>query len=293
MALEERLRNISLQQGTDLQRLHSRVAFEQLLARLFVDEDPPWFLKGGYALELRLPLRARSTRDLDLSVPDPERLRLPPGEGLSQEHSGWLHDSLQVAAGRDLGDGFRFLVRAPRGELTGAPGGGVRCTVDARLAGRTFAQFHMDVGFGDPLLGEPEWVEGSSLLRFAEVVAVRIPVISAAQQFAEKIHAYTFPWQDRDNTRVKDLVDIVLMVHAGLFEAAAAKQALEATFRLRATHPLQPELPKPPEAWLDSYRALSTELGLPAKNLKQAYEYLASFWQCHGLGEASQFVMEV
>ena len=32
--------------------------------------------------------------------------------------------------------------------------------------------------------------------------------------------AYTFPCQDGDNTRVKDLVDLVLLVHSGLLEAA-------------------------------------------------------------------------
>ena len=73
-ALEARLRNIAHQEGTDLQRLQRRVAFERLLARLFVGDDPPWLLKGGYALELRFHDRARSTLDLDLSVPDPARL---------------------------------------------------------------------------------------------------------------------------------------------------------------------------------------------------------------------------
>lgn len=48
-ALEARLRNIAQQEGTDLQRLQRRVAFERLLARLFVGDAPPWMLKGGYA----------------------------------------------------------------------------------------------------------------------------------------------------------------------------------------------------------------------------------------------------
>ena len=73
-ALEARLRNVAQKQGTDLQRLQRRVAFERLLARLFAEDDPPWLLKGGYALELRLQDRARSTLDLDLSVPQPEGL---------------------------------------------------------------------------------------------------------------------------------------------------------------------------------------------------------------------------
>ena len=44
-ALEARLRDIAHQEGTDLQRLQRRVAFERLLARLFVGDDPPWLLR--------------------------------------------------------------------------------------------------------------------------------------------------------------------------------------------------------------------------------------------------------
>jgi len=279
MALEERLRTMSQRQGVDLQRLRRRVAFERLLARLFAGTEPPWLLKGGYALELRLAHRARSTRDLDLSVPSPEWLDLPSEGAPSQDRADKLHECLQLAAARDLGDGFRFLIRAPRGELTGAPGGGVRCAVEARLAGRTFAQFHVDVGLGDAMLGEPEWVKGSSLLDFAGFSAVLIPLVPSAQQFAEKIHAYTFPWQDRDNTRVKDLVDLILLVHSGLLAAADVRQALEATFSARATHSLTAELPKPPEAWSESFRALAVELGLPVQELEQSYAYLKAFWR--------------
>ena len=288
MSLEERLRNISRQQGIDLLRLRRRVDFERLLARLFHDTDPPWLLKGGYALELRLVYQARSTRNLDLSVPEPKRLDLSSEAEISQERADRLHECLQVAAERDLGDGFRFLIRAPRDELTGAPGGGVRCGVEARLVGRIFAQFHVDVGLGDPKLGEPAWVEGDSSLNFTGIPAVRIPVVPAAQQFAEKVHAYTFPWQDRDKTRVKDLVDLVLLVHSGLVEAAQVRKALQTTFRLRATHPLTADLPKPPTAWSESFAALATELGLPVQDLEQAHAYLTAFWQSHGLGQVQE-----
>jgi hypothetical protein len=117
---------------------------------------------------------------------------------------------------------------------------------------------------------------------------VRIPVVPAAQQFAEKIHAYTFPWQDRDNTRVKDLVDLVLLVHAGLLEAAQVREALQATFRLRATHPLTADLPKPPKAWSESFQALAIELGLPVQDLEQAHAYLSAFWGSRGLGQVQE-----
>lgn len=68
VALETRLRQTAQVRGVDLQRLQRQVAFERLMARLFANDTPPWLLKGGYSLELRLPGRARSTVDLDLSI---------------------------------------------------------------------------------------------------------------------------------------------------------------------------------------------------------------------------------
>jgi hypothetical protein len=276
-ALEVRLRNMAWQQGTDLQRLQRRVAFERLLARLFVGEDPPWLLKGGYALELRLQERARSTRDLDLSVPDLERL-LPPALGRGVDRPDLrIHEQLQIAAGRDLGDGFQFLVRLPK--RASMPGGGFRCTVEARLAGRTFARFHLDVGLGDAVLDPPEWVAGSDLLDFAGIPAAQIALYPIAQQSAEKIHAYTFPWRDRDNTRVKDLVDLVLLLHTGQIELERISRALRATFKRRGTHPIPAKLPEPPGDWAEPYAALAQELDLPAQTLTEAYVYLDIYWR--------------
>ena len=66
-ALETRLLQRALREGTDVNRLRAQVAFERFLARLFiVSED--LVLKGGYALEIRLSERARTTLDLDLSA---------------------------------------------------------------------------------------------------------------------------------------------------------------------------------------------------------------------------------
>lgn len=276
-ALEARLRNVAQQQGTDLQRLQRRVAFERLLARLFSGDDPPWLLKGGYALELRLQDRARSTLDLDLSVPDPKRLV----HSASGDEAGLLdtqvHEQLQIAAERDLGDGFQFLVWLPK--RSSMPGGGIRSTVEARLAGRAFARFHLDTGLGDVVLDPPEWVEGSTLLDFAGISAARVALYPLAQQIAEKIHAYTFPWQDRENTRVKDLVDLVLLLQSDTLEPERVSRALGATFETRGTHLLPTKLPPPPREWDEPYAALAKELGLSPRTPAQAYVYLDVHWR--------------
>jgi hypothetical protein len=291
-ALEARLRNIAQGRGADLQRLHCRVAFERLLARLFArgnaQDDPPWLLKGGYALELRLEDRARSTLDLDVSVPDPDHLRLPTAAGKDASYTHIVYDYLQQAAERDLGDGFGFLIGWPKKQQAGAPGGGIRCSVEARLAGRIFVQFHLDVGLGDAVLDQPDWVEGSALLTFAGIPAARVALYPVAQQFAEKAHAYTFPWRDRDNTRVKDMVDLVLLVNSGLLEPDRLKCALRATFGTRGTHSLPTNLPEPPPDWAESYAALAQELELPALTLQEAHTYLDAYWWKWGLGRADE-----
>jgi hypothetical protein len=129
---------------------------------------------------------------------------------------------------------------------------------------------------------------GRLFFEFAGISAMRVAVVPAAQQFAEKIHAFTFPWSDRDNARVKDLVDLVLLVHSGLLKVTEVEQALETTFRTRTTHSLQAELPKPPKIWSESFRSLAIDLELPVQDLEQAYAYLEAFWRGHGLGQVEE-----
>jgi len=287
-ALEARLRNAAQRRGVDLQRLQRRVAFDRLLARLFAQDNPPWYLKGGYALELRLEDRARATLDLDISVPDPGCLQLSSIAEGDASSAQAVREYLQQAAGRDIGDGFGFLIGQTREQQTGAPYGGARYPIEARLAGRTFARFHLDVGLGDAMLDEPDWVQGNALLAFANIPAARIALYPAAQQFAEKLHAYTFPWQTRDNTRVKDLVDMILLVDSALLDPPAIKRALRATFDARDTHPLPSRLPDPPVDWKEPYAALAQELGLSVQTLQDAYAVLNAYWHDWGLGQTSE-----
>ena len=109
-----------------------------------------------------------------------------------------------------------------------------------------------------------------------------------AQQFAEKIHTYTFPWRDRDNTRVKDMVDLVLLVDSGLLEPNRVKRALRATFETRVTHPLPERLPMPPTDWPEPYAALAQDLQLPVVTLQEAYTYLNTYWQEWELEQSSE-----
>jgi len=175
-ALEQRLKSEAESNGTALMRLRKRVAFERFLARLAASESSGWVLKGAFALELRLGLRTRTTKDIDLGRADDEEA--------ATEH-------LSAATGVDLGDFFDFEVRRTPALDAAAGFQAVRYTVRADLAGRRFEQFPVDVALSESSPLEAEPLVGVNSLEFADVAALELPVVSLEQHVAEKLHAYT------------------------------------------------------------------------------------------------------
>lgn len=251
VALETRLKAISTAEGTDLQRLRRQVSFDRLLARFFAEQNAPWLLKGGYAMELRLHT-ARTTKDIDISLPS---------ESVTG-FGGNILAGLQDQAGADLADFFTFTIADPQMDLKAAPEGGARYPVTASLAGRMFTKFHLDVGIGDAVTPPTELIEARDWLGFAGIARPQFMAISKEQQFAEKFHAYTLPRTDVTNTRVKDLVDMVLLIHMKAMDKGVLKQAIQATFDLRGTHPIPGAVPEAPESWKIPFSVLANECGL-------------------------------
>ena len=270
MSLEERLKALHTESGVPLTSLRLKVVIERLLARLFDTVSPPWLLKGGYAMELRYRPRARTTKDIDLSV---KTIAAALSERLRQ-----VREELQSAADHDHGDYFLFQIGEPSSELQGAPDGGARFPVNALLAGRSFAKFHLDVGFGDPVLSEPEELLGQDYLGFAGIPPARASVIPRSPQFAETVPAYTRPWEDRPNTRVKDLVDLVLFLTNDTPPVDEVRVAVQRTFELRATHQIPESLPAPPEDWRAVYDEMATEAQLVPADIDTGFNLLTQFW---------------
>ena len=55
-------------------------------------------------------------------------------------------------------------------------------------------------------------LEGRDWFGFAGLTRARVLAVSPEEQFAEKLHAYTLPREGRPNSRVKDLVDLILLI---------------------------------------------------------------------------------
>jgi hypothetical protein len=240
----------------DVNDLRRQVAFDRLLARLFRDEPVPWALKGGYAMELRSKV-SRSTVDIDLTLQ-----RVPAGATESSDTNRLVREMLQSAAGNPLGDWFEYTVGLPIMDLIAAPYGGARYPVEARMDARIFARFHVDVGIGDVVMQPLETAACRDWLGFAGIQRPQVRMIPREQQFAEKIHAYTLP-RNASNSRVKDLVDLALLIGSGGLDTQRILEALRLTFERRGTHDLPAGLAQPPVDWQTPFRALAEECGLP------------------------------
>ncbi|MFN0106359.1 MAG: nucleotidyl transferase AbiEii/AbiGii toxin family protein [Bryobacteraceae bacterium] len=77
------------------------------------------------------------------------------------------------------------------------------------------------------------------------------------------MHAYTLP-RSAANSRVKDLVDLALLIGSVGLDRQRLLDALRLTFEKRGTHDLPATLVPPPADWLIPFRALAEECGLPA-----------------------------
>ncbi len=268
-ALEDRLRQWSVAEAVDVQRLRRQVAFDRLLTRLFHEPNSPWLLKGGYAMELRLKL-ARTTRDIDLAVRSHPALR----DGW-EKNSAAILEWLRQSASIDLHDFFTFLIGDPILDLDAAPYGGARFPVEARMDARGFAKFHLDVSAGDVLREPFENLKGRDWLAFAGLPSVAFPAISREEQFAEKLHAYTLPRPAGPNSRVKDLVDLALLVRDGTLDSRRLADSIRDTFKRRETHDPPVDLPEPAGAWAEPFAQLAKECGIPV-NITTHYEAVRS-----------------
>jgi Nucleotidyl transferase AbiEii toxin, Type IV TA system len=260
-ALEARLKG-EQSSGVGLSRLRKRVVFERLLARLQVVSPEGWLLKGGFALELRLGGRARTTKDVDIDW--------AVGEGEATE-------LLLDAAALEMDDMFSFDVQRAQMDDDLA-GGGQRWTVRAELAGRDFERVAIDVGFGKPPVVESVTLVASSLLEFAGIPTIAVPALAVEQHLAEKLHAYSRTYTGgQPSSRVKDLVDIVVIARTTTVDGDRLRQAVSAIFQRRDAHEPPSSLASPPRDWARPWATLVEHLPADGE-LDSGFSVAAAFW---------------
>jgi hypothetical protein len=268
-ALEDRLKNIAREQSVPLDRLRRRITFDRFLARLFNKSNtkPQWLLKGGYALEFRFHNIARTTKDVDFSIPN-----------INNANETTIRALLQDEAKKGLSDWFVFYIGLPMKEFDQAVYGGWRYPVEARVANRVFTKFHIDVGIGDAVISEAEWKKGDDVLQFAGIEPAYAAMLPTEQHFAEKIHAYSYPRDKRPFSRMRDLVDLVLLIEQGLPDKRLVLSAVKATFKRRDSHDIPEILEIPPEVLGSSYEQLAEDCGVTKKTMAEAFSFVQDYW---------------
>jgi hypothetical protein len=262
-ALDQRLKNEAATSGLGVGRLRKRVAFELFLRRLLAVAPDRWVLKGALALDFRLAVTTRATKDIDLGREDDEQAA--------------IHDI--TAAQQLVLDDFFTFAATRTDELDNADEfSAIRFHVTAQLAGRTFEQFLVDIAFTDAISWTPDNIQTSDLLSFADIEPLTLPAIPLPQHLAEKAHAYTRAYgrSGQPSTRPKDLVDILLIEKSARIEATALRRALVSTFSERALQPLPNGLPAPPTVWADPYKRLADTVDIEP-DLVAAFTRAAAF----------------
>lgn len=263
-ALEDRLKARARDTSLPLDRLRKEAAFQRLLARIAATApEGSWALKGGMAMIARVSSRARATIDIDASW---------------REDAGRLQAMVEQAAAADLDDYFEFAIGRGSPIQGEGPEGGIRFPVESRLGGRQFETLRFDVNVQPGDVRPVEQVELRNLFDFADLPAVVVPAIPVPQQLAEKLHAYTRDYGSRENSRPKDLYDMLLIAEElSVPPLGELADVCVQTFGLRDT-PWPPTLAMPPESWAAPWAAFVRDYGSRFGELSSAFAALEAFW---------------
>ena len=264
-ALEARVRQTWKQCGGKYQDHTRSIAFERFLARCNPNTTT---VKGGYALELRMP-EARTTRDIDLNLSEKSLLLVE-----KEKRAEAIRQYFENCLNSDLGDHFKWKVLIGAKELPNAEGGGTRLTIISEVDNRIFREFHVDVNLQDIEILPPEKCTGHNMLGFASIPNPIYSVTPNEAIFAEKLQAYTTVWRDRENSRVKDIIDMNLIID----QKPNSHKLCLALNKVFKSHKLPEHLSPPPESWNKDYPRLA-QLSKLSLSLDQAYERLNSFYE--------------
>jgi hypothetical protein len=223
------------------------------------NEDPVFVLKGAAAMELRLGLRSRATKDYDTAY---------------REAIDGMLERLDAALRRGYGD---FTATRTEPEAI-AETHAQRLDIKLGYRGRSWATVQLEVAAAEGRAGrEIDRVPGVPLDPLGLAVPPDVPCVSVRYQMAQKLHACTeVPAGGRDNDRFRDLIDLLLLEElVGDDEWPSVRDACEEIFALRAKHAWPPRVVIF-DSWPDPYRALAAELSFSMAQVQEAAEAVQS-----------------
>lgn len=198
-------------------------------------------VKGGVAMELRLHLEARATRDLDAVF-----------MGGFEKWLEALDDALEEpVADFTLSRGEAVEIRTTRT---------MRVDVYLDYRGRRWGTVTLEVAPAEEReILDVDGVQPFDLALFGLPRPETIPVVGLPYLIAQKLHACTEPFEDRENPRVRDLIDLQLVRPlVPRVDLWRVRDACVSIFAGRDTHPWPPRL-EAPASWTSAYDRFAEE----------------------------------
>lgn len=115
-------------------------------------------------------------------------------------------------------------------------------------------------------------------LDFADIPAPVVEIVDVHRHAAEKFHAMLRDFGDRDNSRVRDLVDIIILIEHDLLTSVPAAAATRQVWAERDGDVPPDVIPPLPESWPDRYERLATEHDLDTQSFPAAVASVARLW---------------
>jgi hypothetical protein len=201
------------------------LALERVVARIEAHKGlrDKLVFKGGFVL-LKSFGSQRFTRDLDALAQDIPKQR--------------LLNHMTEALAMDLKDGLYFGDVAVEDLIDQGQYGGYRIKIPFQIGPlpkevhkrKKLSRVHVDVGFGDVILGKPKLSKVGSIVEGEAPLSWRIYPLESI--FAEKLE--TLVSRGSGNSRAKDLFDLVILFDE-VRERRALKGAIKKTFSNRGT----------------------------------------------------------
>ena len=216
-----------------------------MLERAAVASHPRFIVKGGIALELRLPNRARATKDIDIVL---------------QHDDADLARTLERATSGESYQGFSFR---RKGEPLLLDNGTVNVELAVTYRGGAWTSIAVDIARAEAGEAGVEWLPAIPLTAdFGITGPADLPCLPLRVHVAQKLHGMTLPPRaGRRNDRFRDLVDLLLMEEL-VTDYVGLREACETVFASRGTHDWPPPLVVPPH-WIEPFARMAADLDLP------------------------------
>jgi hypothetical protein len=208
---------------------------------LLEDGTPAFWFKGGVTMQARFPGPARATRDVDAMF----RIGSPAADGNGDANDepvvGVDHRALWTALDEALSDGYLgFTLEAEEPKQ-------IRDTVffasriKLSFAGRSWSSVKLEISPPEGSASEPEKVPALPLDFVGLQGPKSLPCVPVRYQIAQKLHAVTERFSDRENGRERDLIDLILLRKL-VDDLGEVRDACVETFATRRQHTWPPEL---------------------------------------------------